>query len=94
MAKFIEAKQPTEPSYVFELSSTELYIISGIINDMLDGRGVYMVYPEDGDNVKPNENGVKALRTALRAFDDAKADHMSFEYFDFWEVVKDAKQES
>lgn len=88
MAKFIEEKKPTEATFIFEFTQTEVDILTGIVNDFLDNpqRRVYMSYEVDGDTVKPSPHGMSRLQNIATAMNEVMQGE-NYDYFDYWETV-------
>ena len=89
MAKFIEAKPPTQPTYVFEFTQEEVDVLGGLVLDLSDkNRKVRMDYPVDESIVVPSDRGHKVLKSVADALDSVNSSGgPDYDYFDFWEEV-------
>lgn len=89
MGRFIEKREPTEATYVIELTQTEADMLAGIVADLLDNpqRQVYLDYQFDGGLVMPTKNGMLALHGAQQALNGIKQSD-EYDYDDYWETPK------
>lgn len=83
MAKFIEMRPPSQPTYIAEFTQDEWDVIGGLVNDLSDNRGVVMDYTKDESRVVPTERGLKALVGMRDMFRQRLSEE--YEYFDFWQ---------
>lgn len=89
MGKFVTRNAPTESTYVFEFTQSEVDVLAGIVADLLDNphRRVHMDYVVDGDYVKPSSLGMEKLQGAFDALNRADQSD-NYDYFDYWEPAE------
>lgn len=89
MGKFITRNVPTEATYVFEFTQSEVDVLGGIVADLLDNpqRKVHLDYVVDGDYVKPSELGMDKLMGCAQAFNRVDQSE-DYDYFDYWETAE------
>lgn len=89
MAKFIEAKPPTQPTYVFEFTQEEVDVLGGLTLDLADkNRKVRMDYTVDESIVVPSARGRQILQDVADALDSVNSSgNPDYDYFDFWDEV-------
>lgn len=88
MAKLMEVKPPTKPTYVVEFTQEEFDLLGGLVNDVGDrNRGVVLQYRADGDSVKPNKESFEIFEGLQGIF----SQHMDvdYDYFDYWDTVSE-----
>lgn len=87
MAKFVKEVQPTEKSYLVELTQSEVDVIMGIVSDLCDNpqRKVSMVYAFDETVAIPNEQGMEVLNGVLMGLNNLATGSLDYEYEDYWE---------
>lgn len=87
MAKFIEERVPTEKTYVFEFTESELSMLCAVFGDLADNRGLVLDYAQDSDRVVPTAKGMEAVKSIAAAIDPFNRDFTGHDYFDWWEVL-------
>lgn len=89
MGNFITKNVPTEATYVFEFTQTEVDMLAGIVSDLLDNpqREVHIDYVVDGDCVEPSYLGMQKLKGIAKAFNHVEQSE-DYDYFDYWDTVR------
>lgn len=91
LAKYVSVEEPTEKTYVIELTQSELDFMVGVMTDLSeDYRDVQMLYPMDGDTVRPSDLGRKKATDIAVAL--SGNDAHDYEYFDYWETVSEGQE--
>lgn len=87
MAKIVKEVPPSEPTYLVELTQSEVDVIAGLAHDFCDNpqRQVSMRYEVDEDTVKPTPKGHMVLEGIANAFLPYTDKDGNYDYYEFWE---------
>ena len=88
MAKFLKEIQPTEKSYLVELTQSEVDVIMGIVSDLCDNpqRKVSMVYAFDESVSTPTDRGMETLNGILNGLGILSGGELDYDYDDYWDT--------
>jgi len=88
MAKLVEVKPPTQPTYVFEFTADEITALNGFLGDLVDeNRKVIIDYSIDESRVKPTPMCLGHLKSVYSVLEPYDRDNGGYDYFDWWEEL-------
>lgn len=88
MARFIKEIEPTEVSYLVELTQSEVDVLMGIVSDFYDNpqRKVKMVYEFDESVSSLNERGMQVIEGLAKGLDNLVGGGVDYDYEEYWDM--------
>lgn len=88
MARLVKEVEPTEKTYLVELTQSEVDFVVGLCHDLSDNRRVAMLYAVDESFVVPTADAQRIASGVASSLVSTHAD--DYDYFEYWEQRNNA----